>query len=975
MTTLPPSKDPAVGENLLLEMFAYAEHSVFLTTLPNDRGTRGGLRHERLSPVAALLENRDRVISKYDRDGQAIYFCVSTLDQEKINARAARVVRETGKEPLSARAEETIAEILVAHVDIDLKNLKLGFADVCHRLMDLQLRPSFVVFSGHGVHAYWRLKEAIIATPDFIIDHKALLSRIAFVTGGDKACAEPARLMRVPGSHNTKGGEWIPVTVSAEFSDPARTYDWQELSEFFDDCPRVVTEAEVIQNVDPRTGRSRPATDGAGTDNPFAAYVRAEVEAGRVALPPIDVERMLQVMTPGDGDYGVHVVTRTVTASLVSRGWTAEDIVPFVIGGIEAMIAANGLPQGWAADWQASEERKVIGQIDGFVRKQTPEKLARVRERRAAEKRADAGAALEAKGEHKEQIMATGTDNVVPFEISRRRPGRPRKEPRDKPAEHVELARHTLERMRREGRDIAFSESGLWEYREGLWRAYLGDDKAFIEAEISATVIEFNLAIKNEADDLLREKLDTYDETAKLRTETRRYIRVMPDLQFRGDWDSHGLVPLANGLFDPDTRSLTPYAPQHRATYRFAADYDPGVAFTNGQQMIRDLFRSYGPEADGYVLLIQQVFYVALMCCGKTVGRQLRRCLYLQGLANSGKSQITNLIRSAIGKNHCSAVRLDDLDQQFAVEGILRSAAWIVDEAANERTRIDAATLKALLAEDRVRGDRKNRAPIEKSFLGAAIFNSNSYPRTLDTGSGFSDRVMVVSCPETFNNEAPTGVAALAHKAGYATPAEFIAATELAGLVNWVLQARDRVEAQRKFDQPAAVVAARDEIARKANPVAQFVKDCLEDIPGDYPLTRASRSADVVAAFRTWHFENGDVAVAISDRELWLGVNAALGGRRGGKVTRALVRRGGGLVVGQQLSTTGLSYWDEAKQRRDAGDSKISPTISSSSEKIVVDVYGDETNRGIRWSVIKAVHEYFHQPLPYGLKEKVDNAL
>lgn len=59
--------------------------------------------------------------------------------------------------------------------------------------------PTLAVFSGHGIHVYWRLTEAI--TPD---RWRAVQERLIATLGADPACKNPERLMRLPGFSNRK---------------------------------------------------------------------------------------------------------------------------------------------------------------------------------------------------------------------------------------------------------------------------------------------------------------------------------------------------------------------------------------------------------------------------------------------------------------------------------------------------------------------------------------------------------------------------------------------------------------------------------------------------------------------------------------------------------------------------------------------------------------------------------------------------
>lgn len=59
--------------------------------------------------------------------------------------------------------------------------------------------PTLAVFSGHGIHTYWRLSDPLAP------DHwRELQSRLIVTLGSDPACSNPERVMRLPGFKNVK---------------------------------------------------------------------------------------------------------------------------------------------------------------------------------------------------------------------------------------------------------------------------------------------------------------------------------------------------------------------------------------------------------------------------------------------------------------------------------------------------------------------------------------------------------------------------------------------------------------------------------------------------------------------------------------------------------------------------------------------------------------------------------------------------
>jgi hypothetical protein len=91
------------------------------------------------------------------------------------------------------------------------------------------LPPSMVVFSGHGWHLYWILKEPLLDPEKIETLNKTLIEDISTA---DKACWNCNRVLRVPGSTNRKEAD-VPIEVALKVYKPTITYaikDFEVLS-------------------------------------------------------------------------------------------------------------------------------------------------------------------------------------------------------------------------------------------------------------------------------------------------------------------------------------------------------------------------------------------------------------------------------------------------------------------------------------------------------------------------------------------------------------------------------------------------------------------------------------------------------------------------------------------------------------------------------------------------------------------------
>lgn len=174
--------------------------------------------------------------------------------------------------------------------DVDFKHT--AESEIRARLAHVLLPPSAIVHSGGGLHCYWFLREPL-ALPDDAIPAKALLRRLAVYLGGDLPAAEPARILRVPGTWNHKP-EYSPARlVRLELCDPAKRYNLHELDEWLPDEPV----AEM------RTGPfAMPAQvlDGARNDTLYrlARSLRAKGLGAPALLAALDAENQEKCRPP-----------------------------------------------------------------------------------------------------------------------------------------------------------------------------------------------------------------------------------------------------------------------------------------------------------------------------------------------------------------------------------------------------------------------------------------------------------------------------------------------------------------------------------------------------------------------------------------------------------------------------------------------------------------------------------------------------
>jgi putative DNA primase/helicase len=315
-----------------IEMMFGSEHSVYVCSLPNERGDES-------EPPERHVSTREpshiaQFIEKWDRPKRGLFFCTGIV---KKNAR---------------RAKENIVQTVFLHADIDFKNVD-GDPDctkVLRPLTRLKYQPSIIVVSGHGLHLYWLFKEAV-NTQENLKRIEAALRQLSDLVGGDSQVCEVSRLMRLPGTHNTKDNGWVEVEI-IEQND--RRFELSDLEEWLSETSPVILR------------KNRPQAVTAGECNSFTFCGESQN-----FKPPVDVKaRLDQMMFMSGGDAGVHQTQLSTTASMLSSGVPIEEVVKIVLAATRA--AAGHYGERW--NWKR-EERAIRGMCESWIEKKLkPEK-------------------------------------------------------------------------------------------------------------------------------------------------------------------------------------------------------------------------------------------------------------------------------------------------------------------------------------------------------------------------------------------------------------------------------------------------------------------------------------------------------------------------------------------------------------------------------------------------------------------------
>ena len=213
--------------NFLREYFKDTDGSVCLCVYRNRDSKQPHGEIDRLCTRHPI--EIEKFIAEHDlpeREG-GIYFAGATL-----------------KPGATQRNGESCHQFPSIFADVDDKNHELSRDLALSLLEQAELPPSVIVNSGHGLQAHWLLSEPSDDAGRIV----AAREKIQALTASDKVHDAP-RVMRLPGTHNSKNGQWLEAKIVS--NRPEYRYALETLEDWLNRAttiiPRKVAEPKPEQ--------------------------------------------------------------------------------------------------------------------------------------------------------------------------------------------------------------------------------------------------------------------------------------------------------------------------------------------------------------------------------------------------------------------------------------------------------------------------------------------------------------------------------------------------------------------------------------------------------------------------------------------------------------------------------------------------------------------------------------------------------
>ena len=266
-------------------------------------------------------------------------------------------------------------------------------------------------------------------------------------------------------------------------------------------------------------------------------------------------------------------------------------------------------------------------------------------------------------------------------------------------------------------------------------------------------------------------------------------------------------LPVEDGTVGEPTTII----PAHRvrANQVIPVAYDPKADCPMFAEFLDDLFPNMSDdERRGRQTCLLQFFGAALL----GLGPKYEKALVLVGEGSNGKSTLLKIMGSLFPKEGQVSIPMQSFHEDYKAALLADAQVNLCNELPG-REMLDGESVKAIITGQSINA----RNPYEKAFTfcprAAHVFACNRLPVTNDLSTGFFRRFIVLDFPASFIGREDRGLA------------DRIIASELPGILAWVLDGAKLLVKQNAYTIPGSSVEAEAAWRRNSDSVSMWLHE------------------------------------------------------------------------------------------------------------------------------------------------------
>lgn len=618
------------------------------------------------------------------------------------------------------------------HNDADITRINAQFVEMDEGTFEEQqakidafgLPPSMVIKTRKSLHTYWFVTDAKVEK--FRGIQKGLVKHF----GGDPMCVNESRVMRLPGFMHCKQE---PVEVECICFHPERKYTQEQLVELL---PAVEDEVTTL-----RQGTEK-GLNVVLHECDFIKHCKDEA----VTLSEHDWYAMISNLSVFSG--GADVIHQYSTPYPgYSEVVTNKKINHFLESGTKpmtcAIIAEKGFKCPRMADGSCSCKAPAalcyqpmsVGGIRDIISGITVTNDVLV----------DMKAAIRLVEEYLYNIDPATAGTIISYELKDKFKAFKTPDIKALVSKQKQLYKDYQAGMKARQNKIENSDFQEWyvptenglKFLPGVLAEHMADAEHVFYAAQTYYVYRNGVYVEMpelEAQKMIRDKMISSEARMSQITDAEHQWRILVQKDLRELNANPFMINLKNGLYNVQEDTLVEHTPDYFSTVQLNASYNANADCPRFKQYLKEVLDS------DQIPLIQEMLGYFLVPVTRA-----QKCFVIVGEGGAGKSQLLLVLNQVLlGSENVSNVSWQALNERFKTAELFGKLANIFADLPTKNID-DNGIFKALVGEDYLTVEKKNKNPFSFQSKARLLFSCNTIPRNLgDKSEGFYRRLILI---------------------------------------------------------------------------------------------------------------------------------------------------------------------------------------------------------------------------------------